>query len=373
MLVFFERQLAESCVISEQDIADVSMIDFDAKDAPALLAQELSVRPDQPRIVLAFHPAKCKVPGATLVQKPVEMKVLLKVLKNMRSKIFQPRRVTASHLAAILSQSPHSTSGLNPPRATSQRNLAAQAAMQLHSREKHVFISSTPDIDLENTQERDKAFYDPDLFLQGFVQKAVALGIENASVVRLSGATFGSIDIYPFAKKAITKTPAHSLSAVARLPLRGADVQIELLPEAPQFPPDSEDLEALDSFLWKLALWASRGRIPIGTDLNTPFVLKRWPNLTRLLAPPHASRIAGLWAREPIVLSQSISTLGIPQRYVFALYSACVVHGVVTPAKRALDPLHLRPPASHKKQNLIRRLTEKLTGHRSRNPNRENA
>ena len=371
--MFFERQLTESCVISEQDIADVSMIDFDAKDATTMLAQELAARPDQPRIVLAFHPEQCKVPGATLVKKPVEMKVLLKILKNMRSKIFQPRRVTASHLAAILSQSPYSTSGLIPNPATCHRNLAAQAAMQLHSREKHVFISSTPDIDLENTQERDKAFYDPDLFLQGFVQKAVALGIENASVVRLSGATFGSIEIYPFAKKAITKTPAHSLSAVARLPLRGADVRIELLPEAPQFPPESEGLETLDAFLWKLALWASRGRVPLGTDLNTPFVLKRWPNLTRLLAPPHASRIAGLWAREPIVLSESVSTLGIPQRYVFALYSACVVHGVVTPAKRALDPLHLRPPMSHKKQNLISRLTDKLTRHRPCNLKRENA
>ena len=164
----------------------------------------------------------------------------------------------------------------------------------------------------------------------------------------------------------------YALSAVARLPLREIDVKIELLVDAPQFPHAAEGIETLDAFLWKLALWASRGRLPLGTDLNTPLVLKRWPNLTRLLTPPHATRIAGLWAREPIVLSQSITMLGIPQRYVFAFYSACVVHDIVAPAKRALDPLLIRPSACHEKRNIFRILTSKLMGNTASKPMRVN-
>lgn len=366
LVVFFERQLVESCVISEQDIADVSMIDFDAQNAQQLLSHELAARPNQPRILLAYQPEQCKVPGAVLVQKPVKMDVLLAILKNMRRKVFQPRRVTATQLAAILSRNTRASGcAPHPVKARCQPDLAAHAAMHLHSREKYFFIGSMPDIDLENTRERDKAFYDPRQFLQGFVQKAIALGIENASVVRLSSPAFGNIEIYPFAKKVIARTATYSLSAIARLPLREIDVKIDLLAAAVQFPLDEEGVEGLDAFLWKLALWASRGRLPLGTDLDTPLVLKRWPNLTRLLSPPHATRIAGLWAREPIVLSRSIATLDLPQRYVFAFYSACLVHGIVAPAKRALDPLLVRPPALDEKRNLLRALTSKLMGNRT--------
>lgn len=366
LVIFFERHLADSCVPSEQDIADASLIDFDALDAKNLLEVEQATRPDQPRILLATNPEACRVPGAVLVRKPVKMDILLSILLNLRHKIFQPRRMTAEQLAAILSKNTraadYSHHSHNPTR---QFVLAGLPATEKNFREKFHYIGSMPDVDLENPGEREKIFYAPQQFLQGFVEQAFTLGIGNGSVVRLSGPAFGRITIYPFARKITVHTASYSLSTVSRIPLGEADVKIELLPDAPQFPPETESLETLDAFLWKLALWASRGRLPLGTDLNSPLVLKRWPNLPRLLPAPHATRIAGLWAREPIVLSRSLKALNIPQRHVFAFYSACAAQGIVVPAKRALDPLLISAPSKYNQEpGLFGKLTKRIMGNR---------
>lgn len=366
LVVFFERHLADSCVPSEQDIADASLIDFDAHHATELLAEELAARPDQPRILLATNPEACRVAGAILVRKPVKMDILLSILLNLRRKIFQPKRMTAEQLAAILSKkTPAADSTKHYHSPIRQFALAGLPTTENHFREKFHYIGSMPDVDLDNPGEREKIFYAPQHFLQGFVQQALALGIANGSVVRLSGPAFGRITIYPFARKVTAHTASYALSTVSRIPLAEGEVKIELLPGALQLPPETERQEALDAFLWKLALWASRGRLPVGTDINSPLVLKRWPNLTRLLPAPHATRIAGLWAREPIVLSCCLKALNIPQRHVFAFYSACAAQGIVAPAKRALDPLLISSPTKHPQEpGLLRKLTKKIMGNR---------
>ena len=106
---------------------------------------------------------------------------------------------------------------------------------------------------------------------------------------------------------------------------------------------------------------AARGRIPLGTDPSTKVKLKHWPNLTRLQTFPNAMRIASLWSRQPVSLLESATVLGIPQRYVFAFFSAVQVLGLV----ETLDAestnqgrLDGRPVSRHR--NLFRKILAHL-------------
>lgn len=365
MAVFIERQLAGVCELVPGDLADAVLIDLDAQGAKQLMAEQLEIAPNQPMLLLSLSTLDQLPPNAILLQKPIKVDVFFKILCDLRSQVFKPRQ--ECHFSAANEQVLQSRLGRAGDTGSATKTLVEatdHAAKHLNSRESHFYIGSMPDVDLGQTGERAKVFYDPREFLLGFVQKAVAQGLEAASVVRLSSFAFGDIEIYPFARKVVSHTPASALYAAGRLPLREGDVRIAFDRAAPQFP-TSERQESLDEFLWKLALWASRGRLPVGTDPDLPVVLKRWPNLTRLLVSPHATRIAGLWAREPLVLSNSATVLCIPQRYVFAFYSACVALELVTPAKRALDPLlvveTVRP---HEKRGIFRMLLSKLVGNR---------
>jgi hypothetical protein len=83
--------------------------------------------------------------------------------------------------------------------------------------------------------------------------------------------------------------------------------------------------EDADKVLWRVSIWASRGRLPLlFNDLDREFTLIYWPNLTRFIMTPHAMEIAALWSKKPINLRKSLLLLRIPQRYVFSFYSAAI-------------------------------------------------
>jgi len=119
----------------------------------------------------------------------------------------------------------------------------------------------------------------------------------------------------------------------------------------------------IDTFLWKIALWSSRGRIPAGTDLSMPVYLRHWPNLTRLDHIPHAPRIAALLILAPDTLCHIAEKLKIPQRYVFGFYSASHALGLSANARRQVDNL-FKPddkPLSHSR-SVLRKIFRHITG-----------
>ena len=101
----------------------------------------------------------------------------------------------------------------------------------------------------------------------------------------------------------------------------------------------------VESAVWQTAVWTYRGRLPAGTSLTERVYLARWPNFTRLVALPHALRIAALWVEQPMSLAATASLLGVPQRFVFAFYGAAHALGLSGPAQRSADHLFETPPA----------------------------
>ena len=149
---------------------------------------------------------------------------------------------------------------------------------------------------------------------------------------------------------------------------------------APFYEVNHPDMVPLDILLWKLALGASRGRLPLGTSLDTPVALREWPNFTRLVVTPGAMSVAALWARQTCTLGQTIHLLGLPPADVFAFYSAAAAIDLVRPelpsqpapatrpAISPAAPTHPSPPPSPPppaitpapRRNLLRKVFDKL-------------
>lgn len=360
--LFFERQLGTSCVLSDEGQAHVVLIDIDNYKSKGLLDEQMRKHPERPMLLLSLNASDAVPPNAVLVKKPIKIDLFAAALQKLSEQIFQPKPET--HFSAA------SETDLEARRARHREGVNAApghvdssdvAAVQEQSHNSSFYIGVTPDVDLSNPEQRAKVFYDPQHFLQGHVQRAASLDIGKASMVRLSGAAFQRIDIYPASRQVVTTAPGSILFVAGRLPIQVGDVHVEIVDNTPPQPPANEKAEHLDALLWKLALWASRGRVPVGTDLEWPVFLKRWPNLTRLLEPPHATRIAGLWAHQHYSLADTATTLGIPQRFVFAFFSGCAALSLAAPTRRAADVLvEPEAPPAKDKRGLFRMLMRKL-------------
>ncbi|RTZ61244.1 MAG: hypothetical protein DSZ33_01425, partial [Gammaproteobacteria bacterium] len=84
-----------------------------------------------------------------------------------------------------------------------------------------------------------------------------------------------------------------------------------------------------DAFIWLTALLSSRGRLPEGADVRQPVKLGQWSHLTRLTPTPHSLKTVALWSAGQANLRDTPARLGIPQRCVFAFYSAAPALGMV--------------------------------------------
>ncbi len=113
----------------------------------------------------------------------------------------------------------------------------------------------------------------------------------------------------------------------------------------------------LDQLLWRTGLETAIGRLPAGTDPHKTVYLKHWPNLTRMESVPHGIRIAALWATQGAGLLETSELLKIPQRYVFAFYSAALAQDLIAEKK----PQVRRPRSSSSSTaGLLRRLVESM-------------
>lgn len=376
----FKEHLDGAYILAEEVGADVAIIDIDANGGRVEFQRQQKQYPERMIVLLTADEASARTLNGIVIVKPVHLDHFVKIMKSMTEWISRGGGGGASRPAAGNALSARGAATTTAATRPAPRNRDASKEVgragptagpfapetervlaTLQPRVRHYYLGTQADVSLDVPEERAKVYYDPAEFLQGFVQRAIRTGVETASVMTLSSSRFGSIEIHPFARLARVSATSAALYAAARAPLREGDVHIEPAPDLPQMPVDREGLEPLDALLWQLALWASRGHVPVGADLDQPVVVKHWPNLTRLLFPPHATQIVALWARRATPLAVSASTLGIPQRYVFASYSACAALDLILVDRRAMPrPTVPRAPTPMEKHTLFGMLRAKL-------------
>lgn len=216
---------------------------------------------------------------------------------------------------------------------------------------------------------RAETEYDPGQYLQGLLEKAYADSMRLGVPIVLDDLG-QKIIVLPIGKKVYSELSEKIFRPLCVLPMGIARGNLRVLnrDEPAEFEQDDPRLHDYYQVLWLATLWASRGRVPRGTDPDAPVRFRHWPNFTRLLIPPHAMQIAALWTREPVSLIDTARMLGIPYRYVFTMYSGCVALGLVERRNKPRgeipqvvpQPVADRP-VSEEKRSFLSRLLRKLT------------
>lgn len=235
---------------------------------------------------------------------------------------------------------------------------SSRAARLLNDDAAHQLVGTGTDVDLNDVGQREQIYYVPERYLQGRLISAWQRATAAARPIAVEG-PWPKLVLFPAEKKVQIAAPARDYRAFAMVPdLQGEHRETLLHAEQPS----SGVCVSYSAFLWKLTLWAARGRLPAGTPLDIPVFLRWWPNLTRLDVSPSALAIAALWSREPHSLALTTQVLGVPQRWVFAFYSATHAIDLSGVTRRAVDrmlvPQPLPPPG--KPQSLLGRVLDKL-------------
>jgi len=374
--MFLQGPCKNQGILVNESNAEVSFIDLDTFKAQQVLEENLKKYPKRPIIALSL--TLQDFPNAIFLKKPVQIESMLKVIAEAKLRL-DALEYTANStdekpfkpLEEV--QKNYSSTQINPvPRQHSSKH---KTAISLSEKGFNKYIGSIMDIDIRDQSQVKKVYYDPKYYLQGYVQKALRLAETKNCVLRLNTG-WKPITIYPHNREIYVDADDKQLRLICAIPIKSLSSFDALSPGETQGPSvtvveekkgqdkhNPKMTQNFESFLWKLALWTSKGRIPIGTNLDSQFHLVRWPNLTRLLIIPHSLRIAALMARTPRTIMNLTEILGIRQQYIFAFFSAAMAIGIVEKVEQQnktveISTLTEKPPrhSSNFLGNILRRL-----------------
>jgi len=325
LTMFLNDHNKDGCEIVSDGSHEIVIIDLDSMDSSR---QWMDVRRNfhGPAIVLSV--GQRDLANAYWVEKPIKPEQFKQALEQAKRAIGELKEQPKPAPQPAPSPQPVPT----PPVATrqpveSKAPLSAGAATGMSEQMDERSQTCCGDMDdavyLDPTQ-RDKLYGDCAQSLLSVVREAIRMTADGG-VVSFQGLAGKPLYISAAKDFVSTSMPEAFFRSLCVRSAESATITLVLVDKTPAEIGPSEDrrLQRLDSLLWKVALWSSRGRLQHGVSLDAPVRLRAWPNIPRLMTVPHSLRIAALWARQPTSLMETARKLGVPHRYVFALYCAC--------------------------------------------------
>ncbi len=402
-------------IVDHEKEADAFLIDLDTQQGSRLLATQREEHPERVFILLSVKERSTEA-ETIFVKKPAQAQVMIAAIEKAHSlvrsrkpKEESPRSAAAFPKApppAMYPARPHqpdrnlhaspkvaapqpsaspADEAENRPgamkiiaRPDKEQTAVHKVAMMLDEQRFKSYLGHRDDIDPANPAQLATVFYDPKDFLQGHIQSAIKMACTRKEPMRLE-TPWKSITLLPEQNLAYLAADEAQIRAACGIPFRnivGLDVDASSVKQLVNIRPveqevleemrDSPHLVRLDAFLWKIALYTSKGRLPKGLDINQAFFLKRWPGMTRLLLPPHAMRIAALLTQKPCLLFGASEKMGIRQQYVFAFVSAAHALGLIgqqTVAEEAKMPAEVDKPVATEqteRKSLFKKILSRL-------------
>ncbi|MEJ2694708.1 MAG: hypothetical protein P8166_17200 [Candidatus Thiodiazotropha sp.] len=375
----FRLLFASKCLnrytLVEGTQAEIYLLDLDVFGGERLWSEFRNRSPRSPLIVLSINPRKAEDSFTLFVQKPVIVENLIEAVERQRNELLKPEEqspVTPSAGTAPTEDKLNDGGKSSPPPSVKMprahlKPSVKKAASLLSGATEQAFVGTAPDINPADRSHLSKIYYNPDHYLQGHFLKALEYAKRSNSNVTLSGPW---PTIYLLIEHGIVRVEVNErqFRPYCTLPNDTQKISLRVLRDRAYTAGRSSAYQcSVTAFLWQLALWASRGRLPEGTDINQPIHLMRWPNFTRIAVTPHALAVAALWAKGPCSLIDTAEMLYIPQRYVFAFYSAAHALQLVqcgSTQSQQLPPVH-QPLRRSRNRGTLGRLLGYLRGHRS--------
>ena len=360
-LVFLlSKQKAISCEIVDEHPNAINIIDID--DYRGKEAWESLESAHAPVIVLGREPLD--IDNGVLLQKPFRPKQLLAAIESLAADV---RQQVTTRFQADKQESHDDNSTManieQPVTATDpaeKKGLSHNAASSLNEREVFAHVGTSADVDLNDPHAVAEVQYDPDQFLASRMLELIELATSKHKIIRI-GCCDVAFYIDPHQRCIHTLVKERNLRTFGALPLDNAHFNFRKGAMLPANIKSHGLSLGYEAFVWRMILASSRGRLPVNTDLDQRFMLRRWPNLTRLMLFPHATQISAIWVSSAKSIRELIELLGIPQRYVFAFFAATHLMGYLRPAD-AIDGRTEKPASKpkHKHRGLFRRLLKTL-------------
>jgi len=355
------------CFLVEESSSEAIIFNMDSPNALKLWTAYRSEHPNKPTIVMALK--KPDIDNIHFVKKPVRIEQLIKEINVIKQEI-EGLKEEAEEMEIILETATSDDTNTVTPTKKIEEPKTSVASFQELPELDHEFCGSNPDIDLSNPDKHQSVFYNTFDFLQARLQWAAKTAKNEGVALQISvkvNNDWKIIVFLPKSKRVINSLSDFQLRVVCTAPKYCTTVKVRLYSRA-----DSDSLEErahqnasienFNPFMWKIALWTARGRLPSGTSLTTPVKLKHWPNLTRLQNIPNIMRIATLLSDQPRPLSLVAKVLNIPQRHVFSFYAAMHSIKLVESVHSYPEDTSKVPATKHKQRGLFGRILQRLIG-----------
>jgi hypothetical protein len=371
-------------VVDEVD-ANIDMIDADHPKARDILDARKAAAPNRPIILLSLQ--NLQLDNTYFIKKPVNVEQMLAVLDKIKA-IAQARKASAdtTKISEVLSktsdvpeqpkvESPKKMAMevyVNKPKetkaaASSEQHKAGkhQSAMQLNEGGFTAFLGNLSNIDFDDEAQLLTACYDPRQYFLGYVMSAYKTANLQSRVLQLCS-IWKPLTIFPENQEVWVDADDKQTRAFAGMPLGKGSVGKMILTAVDSTTAvqrADDKFQDMGAFVWKLAIWTSKGRFPIGLDIHRPVFLDRWPNFTRLVITPDALRIAALLIQAPRTPLEVASLLHVKPQYVFVFISACQTIGILKQSERQVDTViaveQIKKP---KNEGLLSKILNKLRG-----------
>lgn len=356
--MFLRGRAQDICVLVGEHEAEAAIVDLDGFGGERLW-QAFRSRFYGPALIMSV--AEKHMPDALWVRKPLDAAEFLDALKSVQQRLQTGNplceagsaatlTVAASPAPAETSAQPQPSPQPSPPAVVERRlvdraprdkmpdpardgseGASRAAGLVWDERQIHAYCGAIDAAAYVQPSRRAEVLYAPERYFQGLLPQVRQLAEKHAMPVRLD--IMGYTMFYlPESRKVLVGIRENILRPLCVMPLpqpSSGKMRVVHENELPPLTPDDPKLHRFEKLLWLMALWASRGRVPEGTNLDAPVSLLRWPNFTRILMTPNAMQIAALWHTQPTSLLQTAKRLGIPHRQIFALFSACQALGLV--------------------------------------------
>ncbi len=307
-------------LIEDIQSAQACIFDLDTIDGMKLWETHHARYSHLPTIILSV--TKKENTSAFYVRKPINFDQFVNTLEKIKALVVPKTRL----VPALEEQTESKNNNSTRFAALHNAKLATEMAV-VKTEENASWCGQLEDIDPTNPEAIQKIYYDPKQYLQSFLEKAWDISNKSQDKAILLEGLYSKMVIFQKKNQLFSSSSFedNNLRTLALLPIAKNKLQLRVLTETElnNFIEFNQLLETpLDSFLWQLSLWTAQGRLPKGTDLNKNVILLHWPNFTRLVVTPYALKISALWMKKPLSLLDTAKKLEIPQRYVFAFYSA---------------------------------------------------
>jgi len=358
---FFEKFCNAQCEISEEQYAQAFLVNMDSVDAATELTR---LKQNHPNIALILTSIKSIDVGENyFLRKPMIAGHLVNILDGIRRGV----PVKPEQLQVKKKQVDDSATSVH--QATSDTEQTKTKNEALNAKNMIAFVGDSQDVNLRQIQENTDIFFNLKQYFLGYLQQAYQQAKVEQCAVRLTG-VWRPLTIFPDSNQIYVELSDRQLQSICGVSLESKrsvineeDIKIESLDptkatwECKQY----DKYQDLDLFMWKMALWTSRGRLPQGLPLDLPIYLLGWPNLSRLILTPEALRICACWVPHPRTIINIAEVLNAPQRYVFSFITATYILGMSGLASRQSDILILPSDIeATSKMSLFSRILKRL-------------